>query len=167
MRLGYDVKQAEIHGMSQRGGSVISNLRWASQVFSPIVPRGTADILIGFEKLEAIRFSDFLHPGGLALVNDYAIVPVTVSSGASAYPNDASLHDSIHRVTPNQCWVKGVEIATNEGNARAMNVVMIGALAKILRLSQDVVKAAIEVRVPTKYQELNIRAFTAGWAAVN
>ena len=99
MRLGYDVKQAEIHGMSQRGGSVISNLRWASQVFSPIVPRGTADILIGFEKLEAIRFSDFLHPGGLALVNDYAIVPVTVSSGASAYPNDASLHDSIHRVT--------------------------------------------------------------------
>ena len=166
MRLGYDVKQAEIHGMSQRGGSVISNLRWASQVFSPIVPRGTADILIGFEKLEAIRFSDFLHPGGLALVNDYAIVPVTVSSGASAYPTDAALHGSIERVTPNQCWVKGVEIAENEGNARAMNVVMIGALARILNLPQDVIKAAIEVRVPTKYQELNLRAFTAGWSAV-
>jgi indolepyruvate ferredoxin oxidoreductase beta subunit len=166
MRLGYDVKQAEIHGMSQRGGSVISNLRWASQVFSPIVPRGTADILIGFEKLEAIRFSDFLYPGGLALVNDYAIVPVTVSSGASTYPTDAALHESIERVTPNQCWVKGVEIATIEGNARAMNVVMIGALAKILNLPQDVIKAAIEVRVPTKFQELNLRAFTAGWSAV-
>jgi indolepyruvate ferredoxin oxidoreductase beta subunit len=167
IRLGYDVKQAEIHGMSQRGGSVISNLRWASQVFSPIVPRGTADILIGFEKLEAVRFSDFLHPGGLALVNDYAIVPVTVSSGASAYPDDAALRGSIERVTPNQCWVKGVEIATNEGNARAMNVVMIGALAKLINLPQDVIRAAIEVRVPTKYQELNLRALTAGWSAVH
>lgn len=167
MRLGYDVKQAEIHGMSQRGGSVISNLRWASQVFSPIVPRGTADILIGFEKLEAVRFSEFLHPGGLALVNDYAIVPVTVSSGASIYPEDAALLDSIQRVTPNQYWVKGVEIATNEGNARAMNVVMIGALAKILNLPLDVFHAVIEVRVPTKYQELNLRAFSAGWSAVN
>lgn len=167
MRLGYDVKQAEIHGMSQRGGSVISNLRWASQVFSPIVPRGTADILIGFEKLEAVRFSEFLHPGGLALVNDYAIVPVTVSSGASIYPEDAALHDSIQRVTSNQYWVKGVEIATNEGNARAMNVVMIGALAKILNLPLDVFHAVIEVRVPTKYQELNLRAFSAGWSAVN
>ena len=165
MRLGYDVKQAEIHGMSQRGGSVISNLRWASQVFSPIVPRGTADILIGFEKLEAIRFSDFLRPGGLALVNDYAIVPVTVSSGTSAYPDDVALHDSIQRVTPHQCWVKGVDIATAEGNARAMNVVMIGALAKILNLPLDVFQAAIEVRVPIKYQELNLRAFTAGWSA--
>lgn len=167
MRLGYDVKQAEIHGMSQRGGSVISNLRWSSQVFSPIVPRGTADILIGFEKLEAVRFSEFLHPGGLALVNDYAIVPVTVSSGASIYPEDAALHDSIQRVTSNQYWVKGVEIATNEGNARAMNVVMIGALAKILNLPLDVFHAVIEVRVPTKYQELNLRAFSAGWSAVN
>ena len=167
MRLGYDVKQAEIHGMSQRGGSVISNLRWASQVFSPIVPRGTADVLIGFEKLEAIRFSDFLHPDGLALVNDYAIVPVTVSSGASTYPDDASLRDSIKRVTPNQCWVKGVEIATNEGNARAMNVVMLGALAKILNIPLDVFQAAIEVRVPSKYQELNLRAFSAGWSAAN
>jgi indolepyruvate ferredoxin oxidoreductase beta subunit len=167
MRLGYDVKQAEIHGMSQRGGSVISNLRWASQVFSPIVPRGTADILIGFEKLEAVRFSEFLHPGGLALVNDYAIVPVTVSSGAAIYPEDAALRDSIQRVTPNQYWVKGVDIATNEGNARAMNVVMIGALAKILNLPVDIIQAAIEVRVPTKYQELNLRALAAGWSAVN
>lgn len=167
LRLGYDVKQAEIHGMSQRGGSVVSNLRWASQVFSPIVPPGTADVLIAFEKLEAVRFCPFLRQGGLALVNDFAIVPVTVSSGGSAYPDDSLLHESILKTTPNECWIKGVEIATQEGNARAMNVVMIGALAKTLRLPTGAFHEAIEVRIPAKYQELNLRAFDAGWSAAD
>ena len=99
LKLGYDVKKAEIHGMSQRGGSVVSNLRWGEQVFSPIVPRGSADILVAFEKLEAVRFSDYLRPGGLALVNDYAISPSDGERGRSVLPEDAELHANLQRLT--------------------------------------------------------------------
>jgi indolepyruvate ferredoxin oxidoreductase beta subunit len=125
LRLGYDVKKAEVHGMSQRGGSVVSNLRWAAQVYSPIVPRGTADVLVAFEKLEAVRFSDFLRPGGLALVNNFAIVPVTVNAAGSEYPEDDRLHEALRRITPHEEWVDGVALAEAAGNSRASNVVMI------------------------------------------
>ncbi|MEN8173845.1 MAG: indolepyruvate oxidoreductase subunit beta, partial [Chloroflexota bacterium] len=86
VRLGYDCKKAEVHGMSQRGGSVISHVRWGEQVFSPIIPNGEADILVAFEKLEAMRFANGLHAGGIVLINDYDIAPVTVSSGNGKYP---------------------------------------------------------------------------------
>ncbi len=165
LRLGYDVKQAEIHGMSQRGGSVISNLRWGSRVFSPIVARGCADVLIGFEKLETLRFSDYLRHDGLALVNDYAIVPVTVSSGAATYPDDNLLREGIARMTPNQHWIRAVEIAEQAGNLRTTNVVMLGALARILGLPKVAFQESIKVRVPLKYQDVNLLAFDKGFEA--
>jgi indolepyruvate ferredoxin oxidoreductase beta subunit len=167
LRLGYDVKKAEVHGMSQRGGSVVSNLRWAAQVYSPIVPRGTADVLVAFEKLEAVRFSDFLRPGGLALVNNFAIVPVTVNAAGSEYPEDDRLHEALRRITPHEEWVDGVALAEAAGNSRASNVVMIGALAGLLDLPDDIVCEAIEVRVPARYVDLNKRAYKAGREAVS
>lgn len=167
LRLGYDVKKAEIHGMSQRGGSVVSNLRWAPQVFSPIVPRGTADVLIAFEKLEAARFADYLHKGGVALINDFAIPPVTVSSGTSVYPSDAAIRSSLDQIAGEQFWVNGIAIAENLGNPKTANVVLIGAFAEMIGLPVDVVLAAIETRVPGKFLEINRKAFAAGIAALH
>jgi indolepyruvate ferredoxin oxidoreductase beta subunit len=167
LRLGYDVKKAEIHGMSQRGGSVVSNLRWAPQVFSPIVPRGTADVLIAFEKLEASRFADYLHKGGVALINDYAIPPVTVSSGSSIYPTDTAIRDNLSKVASEQFWVNGIALAEELGNPKTANVVLIGAFTEMVGLPKEAVLAAIEARVPDKFLEINRRAFAAGASALH
>jgi indolepyruvate ferredoxin oxidoreductase, beta subunit len=166
LALRYDVKKAEIHGMSQRGGSVVSNLRWAPQVFSPIVPRGTADVLIAFEKLEAARFSDFLRPGGVALINDYAIPPVTVSSGSFQYPPDAAIRSRLGQFVSEQFWVSGLEIAGSLGNVKTANVVLIGAFTEMIGLPREIVLAAIEARVPNKHLEINRKAFEAGVTAL-
>lgn len=166
IKLGYDVKKAEVHGMSQRGGSVVSNLRWAKQVYSPIVPKGSADILIAFEKLEAARYREYLKPGGIVLVNDYAILPVTVSSGGSHYPDDTQIRESFAGLAGDMCWVDGLALAEGLGNARAANVVIIGALTALLGLPADILLEAVETRVPEKYLEVNRQAFRAGMAAV-
>ena len=120
LSLGYDVKKAEVHGMSQRGGSVVSHLRWGSKVFSPIISKGEADIIIAFENLEALRFIDHIRPDGVILVNDYEIVPVTVSSGNAIYPNNQSVQDAINIYTKRNFWVKGVEIAKQLGNVKSI-----------------------------------------------
>jgi indolepyruvate ferredoxin oxidoreductase, beta subunit len=166
LKMGFDVKKAEIHGMSQRGGSVVSNLRWAPQVYSAIVPKGSADILIAFEKLEAARFADYLRPGGLALVNNFAIPPVTVSSGPSIYPTDVQIRERISAYAAGQYWVDGLKIAEELGNAKTANVVLIGALTAVMGLELERVLESIEVRVPGKHLEINQRAFQAGFDAV-
>ncbi len=166
LKLGYDVKKAEVHGMSQRGGSVISHLRWGSQVFSPIIPRGEADVLVAFEKMEAVRFLDLLKPDGLVLVNDYAIEPVTVNTAGIPYPQDDYLHEQLALATKRVHWVKGMQIAEGLGNTRAANVVVLGALSGLLDLGQQCWDDALQIRIPPKYLELNRNAFEAGRAAV-
>lgn len=166
LRLGFDVKKAEVHGMSQRGGSVTSHLRWGPRVFSPIIPRGEADVLIAFEKLEAARFIDILKPGGLALVNDYAIEPLSVQTTGVAYPGDDALRKRLELVTPYAYWIKGIEIAEILGNPRTANVVLLGALSALLDLEESHWNAVLEMRVPARHLELNLRAFHAGREAV-
>ena len=166
LKLGYDVKKAEVHGMSQRGGSVISHLRWGQQVFSPIIPRGEADVLVAFEKMEAVRFLDLVKPDGLVLVNDYAIEPVTVNTAGIPYPQDDYLHQQLAQVTNRVHWVKGMEIAETLGNTRAANVVVLGALSGLLDLDAQCWDDALQIRIPPKYLELNRQAFQAGRAAV-
>lgn len=164
--LGYDVKKAEVHGMSQRGGSVISHLRWGSQVHSPIISKGEADIIVAFEKLEALRFVDQIRPDGVILVNDYEIVPVTVSSGAAIYPDDKSIRESVNLFTHRNYWVKGVEIAEELGNVKVSNVVVLGALSALMGMDEDQWLPVISSRVPVKYQELNRLAFQQGRDAI-
>ncbi|HIE58062.1 MAG TPA: indolepyruvate oxidoreductase subunit beta [Anaerolineales bacterium] len=166
IKLGYDSKKAEVHGMSQRGGSVISHVTWGEQVFSPVIPNGEADILIAFEKLEALRFANGLHANGMALINDYEIIPVTVSSGPGEYPDDEDIQAAFTRVTDATHWVAGVKIAEELGNAKAANVVLLGALSKLLDMEPAPWLEVIENRVPPKFVELNRKAFQAGRDAV-
>ena len=166
LKLGLDVKKAEVHGMSQRGGSVISHLRWAEQVFSPIIPQAEADVLIAFEKLEAARFISLLKPNGLALVNDYSIEPITVNTTNTRYPSNDSLKERLGLVTSNVCWVDGIGIAEKLGNTRTANVVLLGALSAQLEIPLETWEEVMALRIPAKYLELNRQAFLAGRAAV-
>ena len=166
IKLGYDSKKAEVHGMSQRGGNVVSHVSWGEEVFSPVIPDGEADILISFEKLEAIRFVGGIRRDATVLINDYEIVPVTVSSGGGEYPSDEEIKSAFASVTEKVYWLKGVEIAAELGNAKAGNVVLLGALSKILNMDADIWLEVIVARVPPKFVELNKRAFQAGRDAV-
>lgn len=166
LRLGFDVKKAEVHGMSQRGGSVTSHLRWAPRVFSPIIPQGEADILLAFEKLEAVRFIGQLKPNGMALVNDYAIEPLSVQTSGIPYPGDEELRQRLMQATSQVYWVKGMDIAEALGTTRAANVVLLGALSALLDIDPGQWDAVLEMRVPAKHLELNRKAFHAGREAV-
>lgn len=166
LRLGFDVKKAEVHGMSQRGGSVTSHVRWGRRVYSPIIPQFEADILLAFEKLEAARFIRQLKPHGLLLVNDYSIKPLSVQTSGIPYPDDEALRGALAEVTPHIHWVKGMEIAEALGNTHTANVVLLGALSALMDIELDHWNTVIEMRVPARHLELNRKAFIAGREAV-
>lgn len=166
MEAGFDVKQAEVHGMSQRGGSVTSHVRWGPVVYSPLIPVGGADILLGFEQVEAVRYAHFLRPGGRILVNQQAIAPITVSAGSSSYPALDLLREHLARVTEHVYWIPALDIARTMGNDRVANVVMLGALSAMLEVSERIWLKVIESRVPSRYLQLNHQAFQRGREAL-
>ena len=168
---GYQAKQAEVHGMSQRGGSVTSHVRWGETVYSPLVGAGEADVLLAFEKAEALRSVNQLRAGALALVNLEAIEPVTVTSGGQPYPQEDRLRAVFAQVTPHVVYVDGPGAAAALGNSKVENVILLGALAAQLErlgwtgaeLTQQTWLDEIVKRVPAKYIELNKRAFMEGY----
>lgn len=165
---GFDVKKSEVHGMAQRGGSVNTHVRWdAERVHSPLIGRGEADILLIFEEAEALRYAEYLKPGGAAVVNQYIIEPITVSSGGAQYPSEAELKAVYSALTDRLHLVPGTAIARDLGNARAANVVLIGALSAFLGIPVETWLEVIEARVPPRYVELNRQAFLKGRQAVN
>ncbi len=167
---GYATKQAEVHGMSQRGGSVTSFVRWGRAVYSPLVGAGEVDVFLAFEKAEALRNLNQLKQGALALINLAAIEPVTVTSGGQLYPTDDTLHQKISQVTSQVIYVDGEATAQILGNIRAANVVLLGALSALMEregmagaeLSADTWLKEIISKVPPNYVELNQQAFEAG-----
>ena len=164
---GFDVKKSEVHGMAQRGGSVASHVRWhPEQVFSPLVGLGEADILLSFEKVEALRFAEFLRRGGTAVVNDMAIVPVTVSSGTAVYPGDEHLAKVFDALDAELVMVPGERLAQEAGNVKAANVVLLGAVSRLLPLPEETWWECLAQRVPKNFLELNRVAFASGRAAV-
>lgn len=171
---GFQAKQAEVHGMSQRGGSVTSHVRWGEVVHSPLIGAGEADVLLAFEKLEALRCVNIMRPGALALINMQAIEPLTAISGDQSYPNDDILHKVFAKLTPHAEYINGEEIAESLGNLKVANVVLLGALSALLEKNKETgteiapelwVKIITE-RVPPKHVELNRKAFQAGRDAV-
>lgn len=160
---GYDVKMSEIHGMSQRGGSVTTQVRYGGKVYSPILGRGSADILVAFEAMEALRYLGDLKPGGVAVVNDYEKATATTLAGTEPYPENP-----IGRV---QEKVKtrvldAAAIAAGLGNSRAMNIVLLGALVKLMGLESLDWNSAMASSIKTQFLELNQKALAAGMDAV-
>ncbi len=160
---GHDVKKSEVHGMAQRGGSVTTYVRWADTVYSPLIGPGEADFMLSFEKLEALRYVDLVRPGGTVLVNNYAISPLSVSSGNDSYPLDERIKAVLGAVTEHVFLVPATALAEGLGNVRVNNVVLLGALSYFL--SDVPVNAwvqALRERVPARFAELNERAFLLG-----
>ncbi len=165
LRAGYDVKKAEVHGMSQRGGSVVSHVRWAPRVHAPIIPEGGADVLVAFEKMEAARYAGLLTPTGVVVVNEHEIDPVTVITGGAHYPTDEEIRSS-YSPAQRMLWVSGNQVARDLGNANAANVVLLGVLSVLVGLEAEQWQEVITARVPAKHREVNIKAFTAGRALI-
>ncbi|HEY5271058.1 MAG TPA: indolepyruvate oxidoreductase subunit beta [Anaerolineales bacterium] len=171
---GFQAKQAEVHGMSQRGGSVTSHVRWGKVVYSPLIGAGEADVLLAFEKLEALRSLKAMRPGALALVNMQVIEPLTAISGDQTYPSDEALRKVFAQVTSHVEYINGEEVAGTLGNLKVANVVLLGALSALLErggqagagLTPEVWLKVIAERVPAKHVELNRKAFQAGREAV-
>jgi indolepyruvate ferredoxin oxidoreductase beta subunit len=160
---GLDVKKSEIHGMSQRGGSVSSQVRFGDCVYSPIIPDGETDILVSFEQLETIRCSGMLKPEGKAVIDTRKIVPVTVSAGQQPpVENQDELLASIY--ADRATMVDSVEQAMKVGNVRTANLVIAGALSKLLDFPAELWHEAIRTRLPAKLVDINIQAFEAGRA---
>jgi indolepyruvate ferredoxin oxidoreductase, beta subunit len=167
---GYQAKQAEIHGMSQRGGSVTSHVRWGPVVHSPMAGAGEVDALLAFERVEALRNLNQLHPEALVLVNLETIKPISVSSGGQLYPDDGHLRSTVARVTQRAVFVDGPAIAQSLGNNKVANVVLLGVLSAMLEteslvgtnLNADTWLKVITERVPARFADLNRQAFLAG-----
>ena len=162
MLAGFDVKKSEIHGMSQRGGSVVSHVRFGKEVCSPTVPEGEGDILFGFELLEAYRCLPLLRPGAEVVVNDYRIAPPAVLLGQATYPDD--LADRIRARFNDFLLVDGLHMAQQAGDVRAANTVLLGAVSKRLPIAENIWQQALEKMVPKKALEVNKAAFAMGRA---
>jgi indolepyruvate ferredoxin oxidoreductase beta subunit len=167
LRAGYDVKKSEVHGMAQRGGSVTTSIRWGEKVHSPVLGPGEADFFVAFEKLEALRHIEKLRPGGVVLVNDYAIPPLSVSSGSDQYPDDERLVTVLRASTANHYLLPANSLAEDLGNPRVNNVVLLGSLSLWLPdVALPTWLEAVRDRVPPKFADLNEQAFLVGREAM-
>lgn len=157
---GYDVKTSEVHGMAQRGGSVVSAVRWGKKVFSPMVPKGNADFLLSFEMLEGLREIGSLSPEGTVIVNRYRVDPLPVLRGDAVYPEDAL--ERMKERAKRTIVVPARELALEAGSLRAMGSCLLGALSVLVDFPDDAWRSALEGFCPPKYLEVNIKAFELG-----
>ncbi len=159
---GYDVKLSEVHGMAQRGGSVVTFVRYGDKVAEPIVEQGQADVLIAFEKLEALRYAHFLKKDGVLIINDQRIEPITVVTGAAQYPahiiEDLKKEHTVYQIN-------AMEAAKKLGNAKVFNIIVLGMAAKHMDFSKEAWLDVIAKTVPPKTVEMNQKAFLASYEA--
>jgi indolepyruvate ferredoxin oxidoreductase beta subunit len=159
---GFDVKTNEVHGMAQRGGSVVAQVRFGARVFSPLVPLGSAQVLASLERIEALRFAGYLSADGLAVVSSQAIIPVTVSSGKAVYPADAQ--DRLRAAFTRLAYIDVISAAEKLHDARVANVILLGAMSTALNLPRTSWAEAISQCVKPAFREINLRAFDEGAA---
>lgn len=161
---GFDVKKSEIHGMAQRGGSVISHIRFGRKVFSPLIEEGSADFILAYEKLEALRYVHFLRKDGTIIVNDLMIPPMTVLVGEAAYPNDIEKQLASYGKA---LIISATEIARRLGNIRTANIVLLGSIARQLDFKLSSWETTLRQEIKEKHLEINLAAFHQGYAAVS
>lgn len=161
LQQGYDVKVSEVHGMSQRGGSVVTYVRYGKKVYSPVIDKGEADVIISFEKLEAARWLEFLKKDGTIITNTQEVEPMPVITGAAAYPEN--LIEKMQAAGAKVDAKDFLSIAQEAGSAKAVNIALMGRLSTYFsEISDEQWQDAIEKIVPPKFLDLNIKAFEAG-----
>jgi len=162
---GLDVKQSEVHGMAQRGGSVSSHVRYGDVVYSPTISRGEADILLSFERLEALRWIDYLSPKGIAIVNTQRIDPMPVAGGKASYPD--GIDQRLERKSGKLFIIEGDTLAKQAGHIKSVNVALLGVTSTVLEFEKQVWLDAIVNRVPRKTIDINVKAFNLGRQAAS
>jgi len=158
---GYDVKVSEVHGMSQRGGSVVTYVKYGDEVYSPIIEKGEADYILSFEQLEAARWLPFLKKGGKLIVNTQMIDPMPVVIGAAEYPQ--GIVEAIAAAGADITSIDALSLAVEAGSSKAVNVVLMGVLASKTDIAYDTWIEAVKATVPAKFLELNLKAFDLGY----
>ncbi len=158
MKQGFDVKKTDTLGMAQRGGSVVSHLRYGEKVCSPSIEKGCADIIIAFEKLEAARWIEYLKSGGMVFINDLAIPPLSAHLGTGKYPDDAELIAILKQKTDNICTIGAEKYAAELGNPRLVNTILLGFALPYLSIEKASIEEALTEILPQKVVELNIKA---------
>ena len=162
MAAGLDVKKSEVHGMAQRGGSVSTHVRYGRRVHSPLIEEGTADLVVAFEKLEALRYIHFLGSAGRLVYDSFRLDPLPVQSGLVERPDDAALDERIAARTQRRTELPAFATARELGNARVQNVVILGAVSRYLEFPPESYQHAIKQHVKPKLVELNLKALAAG-----
>ena len=157
---GYDVKVSEVHGMSQRGGSVVTYVRYGEKVYSPIIDKGQADVILSFELLEAARWTEYLKPGGRIITNTQQVNPMPVITGAAEYPQ--GLEEKIRALGIDLDAIDALALAEEAGSSKAVNIVLLGRISKWFDFTEQDWLEAIEQSVPPKFLELNKKAFALG-----
>ena len=160
LRAGFDVKKSEVHGMAQRGGSVVAHLKYGERVYSPLIEPGTADIQVAFEEMEAGRYLPFLHRDSAVVVNTQRILPPSVALGQAVYP--ANILDELRNRGIRVVAVDAFAVAREIGELRTANVVMVGAMSNFLAVSPSIFLEVIDQKVKANFREVNKKAFMAG-----
>ena len=159
---GYDVKVSEVHGMSQRGGSVVTYVKYGEKVYSPVIGEGEADLILAFEQLEAARWLSCLKKDGKVVVNTQKIDPMSVVIGDSVYPE--GVIDAVKNAGASVVELDALPLAVEAGSPKAVNVVLIGAMAKNTDIDKEIWLDAVKACVPEKFLELNLKAFELGYS---
>ncbi|MCL2014500.1 MAG: indolepyruvate oxidoreductase subunit beta, partial [Oscillospiraceae bacterium] len=166
---GYDVKVSEVHGMSQRGGSVFTYVKCGDEVFSPVINEGEADLILAFEQLEAARWLPYLKKGGKMIINTQKINPMPVITGAVEYPENivGKIKDIVLKTgfDADISGIDALQLANKAGGAKAVNTVLIGIAAKNTEFDYNVWEKALEKSIPAKFLDMNKKAFKLGWSS--
>ncbi len=160
VQAGFDVKRSEIHGMSQRGGSVNSHIRFGKKIYSPLVMKGECDLLLSFEKMESLRMIEYANSKTTIIVNTQKINPSTVASGLAVYPEN--IEDILRSNFENVIFVDALKLAQEAGNIRTANIALLGVASKVLDIPIEIWENAISQRVPERAVEVNLKAFYLG-----
>lgn len=161
LKKNFDVKVSEVHGMSQRGGSVVTYVKMGPKVFSPLIEKGEADVILAFERLEALRWANYIKEGGTIIVNEQRIDPMPVITGKAKYPE--RIVEKLTEKIANTVAIDALKIARECGNIKAVNIVLLGLLAKSSAIEKEVWMEAIREVIPAKVLEVNLKAFEAGY----
>lgn len=161
LKMGYDVKVSEVHGMSQRGGSVVTYVKMDKKVYSPLIERGEADVVMAFEQLEALRWTEFLKVGGRMIINQQKINPMPVIMGKAKYPE--GILEKITKNYSNTVTVDALKLAKECGSIKAVNIVLLGVMAKSTEIPKEIWVGAIKEVVPERLLDINLKAFEAGY----